>query len=401
MAAGRREAVLLLCSRDAVLGSLPPLPTELPWWPEVWDVVAAAKLAYGLDVVVLRLLTTSVPRMPGGTITYLAEVDPTECRNLPLAPWSGADPLADHPLRQSWARPGGPSQHLDWAAERLTAAGIVLTAVPVQVKTWNLSTLWRLPTDHGQVWLKVVPEFFAHESAIMAALGPASVPRVYAAEPGRIILADVPCTNFETTGAALMPMVDVLIELQAAWLGREDELLAMGLPDRRLDAAERRRIETVVEDHVDELDASLQPELRTLVDDLDQRFAAIEVCGIPATLTHGDFHSGNVLGRPGEYVVMDWGDSCLSSPLTDELAFTRPLLESDRARATEAFGNGWRRRVPGCAPERAAALLRPVLPLVAAVNYAAFCDRIEPDERIYHAADVSDMLRLAVLESRA
>ncbi|MFT4216195.1 MAG: phosphotransferase [Micropruina sp.] len=405
MSMPRREAVLLLCAGQTVLGTLPPLPTELPWWPEVWDVCAAAKARYGLDVVVLRLLSASVARMPGGTVTYLAEVDPGACAGLPLTPWTGADPLASHPLRQEWARPGGPQEQLRWARGRLASSGIAVTGPATQVKTWNLSAVWRMPTDAGEMWLKVVPDFFAHEGAIMTALGPPGVPAVYAAEPGRTLMANVSGSNFDATGAALPPMIEKLIELQADWIGRGDELLALGLPDRRF-AAELPRIEAVVADHLGDVPPDGRDALLGLVDDLPRRFAAIEACGVPDTLTHGDFHSGNVLGRPDErrtggYAIMDWGDSCLSHPLTDELAFTRPLSEPDRVLAARVFGEAWRRRIPGCDPERAAALLRPVLPLLAAVTYATFCARIEPDERIYHAADVGDYLRLAAAEANS
>ncbi|MFT4295023.1 MAG: aminoglycoside phosphotransferase family protein [Micropruina sp.] len=393
-----REAVLLLCAGETLLGALPPLPTELPWWPEAWDVCAAAKARYGLDVVVLRLLTTSVERMPGGTVTYLAEVDPAACAGLPLTPWDGADPLAPHPLRQAWARPGGPQEQLRWARERLAASGIAVTGPATQVKTWNLSAVWRMPTDAGELWFKVVPDFFAHEGAIMSALGPPAVPAVYAAEPGRTIMANVSGSNFDAAGAALPPMIEKLVELQADWIGRADELLTLGLPDRRL-TAELPRIEVVVSGHLGEVPPDRRDALLGLVDDLPRRFAAIEACGVPDTLTHGDFHPGNVLGRPGGHAIMDWGDSCLSHPLTDELAFARPLSEPDRALAGQVFGTAWRRVVPGCDPERAATLLRPVLPLLAAVTYATFCARIEPDERIYHAADVGDYLRLAATEA--
>ena len=58
----------------------------------------------------------------------------------------------------------------------------------------------------------------------------------------------------------------------------------------------------------------------------------------------------------------------------------------------------WRRIAPSSDPERAAELLRPVLPLVAAVMYADFCANIEPDERVYHEADAGLMLRQAVTE---
>lgn len=392
----------MLCTHDSVggdrvWGALPPLPTTVPWWPEVWDVVAAAKQAHDLDVTVLRLLGASIPRMPGGTVTYLAEV--SQRPELPLAPWSG-DALADHPLRQSWARPGGARRHLTWALDHLVEAGIASTGAPVQVKSWNLSTVWRLPTEHGHAWLKVVPDFFAHEAAIMARLGSPTTPAVYAAEPGRTLMADAPGLNFDTSGSALAPMVEMLTTLQAEWIGRTDELLALGLPDRRL-AAERPRIERVVAEHLGELPQGDRHAVVRLVEGLDARIDAVGACGIPETLIHGDFHSGNVAGMPGDYVILDWGDSAVSHPLFDELAFTRPLGELDRADAARWFGDAWRQLVPGCDPDRAAHLLRPVVALMAAVMYAGFCDQIEPDERIYHAADVPEMLTLAAAAIRS
>ena len=395
-----RHVVLVLCTDDRVWGALPAMPAISPWWPEAWDVVAAARQAYGLDVTVLRLLSASVPRMPGGTVTYLAETAAAsdDLRRLPLVPWSGADPLADQPHRQSWARPGGPGRHVAWALDRLRAAGVEPAGDPRQIKTWNLSTLWQLPTDHGDLWLKVVPDFFAHESTTIAAIGSPSVPRLYAHEPGRMVIADLPGDNFETRGAALAPMVDALTQLQSAWIDRTDELLRLGLPDRRL-AVLQPRIEDVVADRLPGLERGDRDVLIGLVDGLDRRCRAIADSGVPETLTHGDFHPGNVRGVPDRYVIMDWGDSCVSHPMADELAFNRPLPPDERASAGGWFTTAWRRIVPGCEPERAADLLRPVLPLTAAVIYADFCAQIEHDELIYHAADVDAMLRQAVAEA--
>ena len=131
---------------------------------------------------------------------------------------------------------------------------------------------------------------------------------------------------------------------------------------------------------------------------LPKRLAAIEACGVPDTLVHGDFHPGNVVGPPDAYVLLDWGDSFVGNPLIDELAFTERLDE--RAGRSPASGScdAWRRIAPGSDPERAADLLRPVLPLLAAVMYADFCAGIEPDERVYHESDIARMLRRAVVE---
>ncbi len=402
---------MVLCSHDPVRGdrlwgALPPLPVVAPWWPEAWDVVAAVRERYGIEMTVLRLLATSRSRMPGGTVTYLAEVSPVaDLSGLPLTEWSApelsaSDPLADEPLRQSWARPDGPRQLVAWAQDRLTEAGVALSGAPEQRKSWNLSTLWLLPTDRGAVWLKAVPDFFAHEGPLMARLGPTVTPNVFAAEPGRMLIADASGDNMDTHGPTLEPMVELLTRVQSEWMDRVDTLFALGLPDRRL-AAELSRIEQVVADYESWLDAAERADLHRLVDGLPERVDAIDRCGVPETLTHGDYHPGNVRGRPGQFLIMDWGDSSVSHPMTDELAFTRRLPAEDRALAADWFTTAWQALVPGCEPDRAAELLRPLSPLVAAVTYAEFVRQIEPDERVYHVDDVPEHLVVAVAEYRA
>ncbi len=90
----------------------------------------------------------------------------------------------------------------------------------------------------------------------------------------------------------------------------------------------------------------------------------------------------------------------MGHPLTDELAFFRPLGTEDRRLVGSAWSAAWRSAIPDCDPERAQSLLRPVMPLFAAVIYADFCAAIEPDERIYHARDVPIALREAAAGAR-
>ncbi|WP_344801249.1 phosphotransferase [Microlunatus ginsengisoli] len=132
-----------------------------------------------------------------------------------------------------------------------------------------------------------------------------------------------------------------------------------------------------------------------LISALPARIDAVAECGIPDVLVHGDFHPGNVAGRPGGYTILDWGDSFLGHPLIDELAFVERLSPSMQPVARDWFVTAWQHAEPTSDPARAARLLEPVVALLAAVMYANFCTSIEPDERIYHAADVLRMLRQA------
>ena len=297
----------------------------------------------------------------------------------------------------AWARPGGPQVDVAWAQDVVATAGLVPTGPPEQMRTWNLSSIWRLPTDAGTAWLKVVPPFFAHEGDLLAALAavdPAAVPELLGHEGPRMLLRDIPGTDrYDATGAELAAMVRELVALQAAWPGRTDELLALGVPDWR-PPAYLPDVEALLA-RGDTVDAATARELDRLVGSLPARLAAIDECGVPDTLMHGDFHPGNLRGDGRHLRLLDWGDSGVGHPLLDETAFCQRLSAADRAIARTAFEQQWRAVVPGCDPTRAADLLGPVAALRAAVVYQRFLEAIEPSEHVYHRDDPGFWLRRA------
>lgn len=389
-----RQVTLLLCSVPAgVLGALPPFDVATPYWQSVEEVVAGARARFSVDVTILRLLQVSRPAATdGGPVTYLAEVDRPP--QLDLEPWS-SDPLANHPRRLSYARPGGPAADLAWARAALHASGRRMGGRPTQLRTWNLSSIWRLPTDRGPAWLKVVPPFYRHEARLVSVIGPPVAPQVLAAEGARMLLADVPGPDrYGATGEPLVEMVRLLAGVQQRWIGGVDDLLACGVPDRR-GPATIAAVSGVLERHAAELNDNELRTLGKLVDQLPQRFAAIDACGVPDTLVHGDFHPGNVRGDNGRFVVLDWGDGAVGSPILDQLTFRARLDAADRERVRTASDAVWQEMVPGCDPSRAARLLRPVHALTGAVTYQRFLDAIEPDEQPYHATDPLSCLRAA------
>jgi hypothetical protein len=386
-----RVVTLVLCRRDGtVLGALPPFEVALPWWQEVGPVVEAARHRHGLGVTVLRLLEAAPnDRCAGGPVTYLAEV---EDGPLPaLTAWSG-QVEGDEPLRSSWARPGGPAADLDWADGVLEAHGTPRAADAQQVRSWNLSSLWRLPTADGAAWLKVVPPFFAHEGAVLAALPADLVPPLLAHDGPRVLLAEVPGEDqYEATGADLVAMVDLLVGLQSSWIGRATDLLALGAPDWRATPL-AARLGHLVAGAAASLDRSVATTLEALVEGLPGRAAEVAGCGLPDTLVHGDFHRGNVRGAPGAFVLLDWGDCGLGHPMLDQAAFLERLPAGDQDLVRAAWARAWRAAVPGCDPERAASLLAPVAALRQALVYQGFLDGIEPSERTYHRTDPATWL---------
>ena len=328
----------------------------------------------------------------GGAVTYLAEV--SDRPRVPLARWDGDDPLRDHPLRMPWARPGGPAVDLAWADRELERRGMPRTGQARQIRTWNLSSLWRLPVEGGAAWLKSVPPFFAHEGSVLEALGAGPVPRLLARDGRRLLLAELRGDDrYGATGDVLVRMVGLLVSLQAAWPSRVDELLARGAPDWRSGPL-AALAGSVVERTAEQLEPSERGTLEALARDLPQRFDGIAGCGLPETLVHGDVHPGNVRGPDERLVLLDWGDCGAGHPLLDRAAFLVAVPPGERAAVDAAWARLWRGVVPGCQPERAAALLEPVAALRQAVIYRGFLDAIE-SERVYHADDPALWLRRA------
>lgn len=399
-----RTVRLVLCSSAGhVLGALGPFPVEEPWWPAVGPVVAGARERFGIRIIVLRLLATEASgEVMGGAVTYLAELVGSPPAELALQP---ADPDAagpDDPLRMRWARPGGVEAAVARADEALGRLGRTRTGPAEQIKSWNLSSLLRLPTGEGAAWSKSVPPFMAHEGAIVAlvaATDPNLVPRLLAADPaaGTVLLDDVPGEDlFEADLPLLLEMVERLVGLQASLAGDADRLLAAGLPDWRGRAFARAAAQLVGRNDVrSELEAGVLDRLDRLVLELPVRFEDLAACGLPETLVHGDFHPGNWRSGAGRPVLVDWGDSGVGHPLFDMPAFLTRIAPDAVGPVRAAWLEAWHAERPKADPGRAADLLAPVAALRQALIYRLFLDEIEASERVYHRDDPATWLREA------
>jgi len=386
VAAEGRSVTVVLVDDDGVVGQLPVLDVATPWWQEVDPIVAAFP-----GLAVLRLLSASpAPGMvAGGRVTYLAErlpapLAPATSRSWPVRPWPGT--LHEDELRLPWAAPGGPAADLEWAASH-----VLRTGPPRQHRTWNLSAIWTIPTTDGDVWLKCVPPFSQHESVVLELLAGFPVPTLLAASGHRQLLAAMPGENgYDATLAERYSLIDELVALQVSTIERTYELLAAGVPDGRWSAllqAAGDVVERRLPQHLG---------LRRLLHTADARVAAIDACGVPDALVHGDAHGGNGRVGPGtgRGIWFDWGDARIGNPLLDVGVVERPGAPF----RTELLGHwleAWRNAVPGSDPHTAWALVRPLAALGAAVVYQGFLDRIEASERVYHCDDVVPCLRLA------
>ncbi|MGK5673093.1 aminoglycoside phosphotransferase family protein [Micromonospora sp. URMC 106] len=384
----RTVTLALLDAAGAPLGALPPFDVPSPWWQDVAPVVAEARRRYGVDVAVLRLLGGDDTGTIGGAVTYLGQVsDPPAT---PLVP-AELDLTAD-PLRAPYAEPGGPACSLAWAMAELRRLGRPAETA-TQQRTWNLSAVWRLDGPGGTAWLKQVPAFFRHEAAVLRWLrraAPGKTSTLLADDgDGRMLLDHVP--GEDRYGAPIEERLAMAADyhpVQVRSAADVAELVAAGVPDLRAP-----HLAGWIRDRLTGHDTS---SVEFLLAGLEGRLAEVGRCGLPETLVHGDLHPGNVRACAGKHVVIDWGDAFVGHPAFDVLRLAEGLDAASAQSVVEEWCARWRADVPGCEPERAVELLRPVAALRMAAVYAMFLDGIEASERVYHATDVDACLKQAL-----
>ncbi|GAA2877563.1 hypothetical protein GCM10010517_39120 [Streptosporangium fragile] len=436
---GRMVSALVTTGTE-FLGTVGPFPVASPWWTEVAPVVAHLEEVLRTPVAVLRLVDVqggADGRPREGHTTYHVEAlrRPAALPGVLRPAGSGAgrghgnghgtgpgredghrngreagdghgDGISELtgpvPHRADWATAAGVRAALAWAESALRLAGRPADGPVRQVKTWNLAALFRIPTGRGPVWLKITPEFAADEARvieILAAEDPDLVPPVVAADPRnrRVLLEHVPgddCWN--APGEVVREAVGRLVAAQAAiarrWAGGRPD----GLPDRTPPVLAGLVHELLDGEAGRDLSAGELRLARELADRLPSIVAALEACGLPYTLVHGDFHPGNWRSDGHGTVVLDLADGHYGHPALDGLR-PRDFLPGERwDTAAAAWRESWAAQVPGCDPERALALAEPLQHLAYAVRYQEFLDNIELSERRYHEGDPAHAVRAAL-----
>ncbi|HSU02831.1 MAG TPA: phosphotransferase [Nocardioides sp.] len=220
-------------------------------------------------------------------------------------------------MQDRWREPDFTAAAHSWIDEALAGLGRARTGEVEQPHVTDWSTVMRVPTDAGTVWFKANDETMVHEAAVLEVVASRSAGRVPAPlvrDPasGWMLLADA--------GARLRDVIpversldrwpDVLeayARVQIACEDDVDELLALGLPDRRLSTLPGAYADLVA--RLDDPDPRL-PDAGA-IRDLCHALAAY---GLRETVQHDDLHDGQVFLGSGVQQVLDWGDACVSHP---------------------------------------------------------------------------------------
>lgn len=275
---------------------------------------------------------------------------------------------------QSIPLPWDQSDWLDWAttwihAQLATAGRQVESITVLHQRPW--STFARITTDQGIVYFKAPAPAFRYEAALTQFLAhryPACTTPVLAIEPeqGWLLTVDAGITLNEVDPTptqvdhwvALLPRY---VELQMGTVAQVPELLAAGMPDRRLAALPQLYLALLAdqENLLIGQESGLTTEEYQQLQGLQAQFAdwcaELAGYGLPETLCHEEVHSANVLRNgDGRYIFTDWSDSSVAHPfftmlVTMRAAAHRLKLAEDGpelARLQDAYLEPWTALLP-------------------------------------------------------
>ena len=209
-----------------------------------------------------------------------------------------------------------------WIAEQLDRRGRESAGAFDQIHDRPWSTVIRVPTVDGNVFFKAVSPPLRHEAALTEFLGlrrPDCIPPPLAVDPvrGWMLIEDGGQTLRELieTERDLSRWRDVLplyAGVQIDLMGDVPALLALGVPDFRLTSLPSE-LEALL-DEIVELPDEERGRLHAALPWVHEACEKLGSAGLPETIQHDDLHDAQVFVRNDRYLLLDWGDACISHP---------------------------------------------------------------------------------------
>ena len=330
---------------------------EMPedfWFPDVEPVLQALREQFGVEAVVRTCLSED-------PVTYLME------------------------------SPEFFGEMLRWIGQHVQATGPW-----VQVKSWGLSNVLRIPTADGDVYFKALsqastepdalPFLFAHEPRFLqraSADRPGQVPAPIAIaideQRAWMLLPDLGAPLERQSDVALwIDAVRNHARLQRSYAGETERLLSYSCSDRRL-VVLAAELDRLLEPN--KLTRELDPvQLAKLPDRAKQLREAIDELagiGVPETLLHGDLHPRNLAVRDGNVLAFDWTDAALAHPFLDLVTFVEkqsPLSADPRVR--DAYLAEWEEYATPADLRRALTLAEELGTLYQTITYLHLVDHL-------------------------
>jgi hypothetical protein len=291
------------------------------------------------------------------------------------------------PLRVPWSRRGWYAEAVRWIEAKVGRTGSQMLGPPEQLRAWDRSCVFRVPTSAGNLYFKALPRMFAHELPLLERLSdwhPRNFPRLLAVDAQRLWLL-----MEDFGGTALHTVAEVAVwEAALAELGRlqielapkASTLVANGVPYRELDW---------LSTHIDWLLDSLPglnvygrtplsgeelSQLREFAPRLKAMCSELESYNLPLSLEHGDLSASNIVVND-RFIYFDWSDCSITHPFFSLTVFygeggvTLPNAPHVEARLRDAYLQPWTRFEPLDRLRSAFELAQVLAPLHGALGY--------------------------------
>lgn len=230
---------------------------------------------------------------------------------------------------------------LAWAKDTLSAQKIKIFGKfePVRLMPW--SKVYRIKTQHGFVFLKVVTPPFDAELKLLPYLSDhfsEAIPHVIASSPEHCSLL------MQDAGAPLRPVMqksyrlDLAIEtlknyanIQQQLSQQTDLILSLGVPYWRLNTLPSHFLSLLEKEAFlinDGLSRDDIKKLQALSDEIHMLCHKILSYAIPETIEHGDMHDNNILiSAQSRLIIHDWGDTVLTHPFFSLCGFLHSAVK--------------------------------------------------------------------------
>ncbi len=216
---------------------------------------------------------------------------------------------------------------LAWSQNYLKENGYQLQNSPEIIHNGPWSTVYRILTNFGTLYLKQTAPDFAIEPTLLRYLGtllPSASLEVLAQNDKLYCflmrdagtpLRDILKKHFQINLAN--NALTTYATIQKLTANHIDTLLSMGVPDWRLSMLPSLYLALLNQKQF-LIDDGLSP---TEIEDLKKlHLKVVERChqlaqyNIPETIEHGDFHDNNILVQGNNMIIHDWGEATITHP---------------------------------------------------------------------------------------
>ena len=393
--------------RDDNACEVPALRVADRFYPEVEELVEAARRVWGVEIATLRCLSAGggedgSPRIYSAVLfgesrdpgvgfrwtrphewasksAFLGSL-PDEVSamiRLELARL-GADAPPSDPVPWDWPS-GWHTDAKEWALANLPASEDTARWRIAQIRAWAISSVYRLTDGDRRLYFKASPNYFPAEVPVTRELTsafPEVSPVLIASDAARgwMLMEDLGDVTLASANSEELwhDAVRAVARVQRFYAERVETLDAMGLERRTASAI----VETLKEWIDDPALAALrlyQPQcedaLRRLVPlmgRVEETAARLDDLGLPPTLEHGDLDATNIFIRDGAPVLMDWSDACVSHPFFTPLT---PAQARRKPRVVDAYLREWADFAPLDRLRAGFAAAKPLAALESAFHY--------------------------------